>query len=311
MQLSHQTAHVLENIAYSKSTVHMFTLSICTEPTKVLYTRTPENSSHVHIIPYTPLFVVPRFIDPQANPMLHAIAGHAHDLYVPPSEKGYDLVAVRTALNIRTTATIQTDTTYTITSVDVDTHSLIIPGNNFLTGDTIRIERNLYTIQDRDGDTITLNTDAPVTALWKQKPVRLVVDVNEDPMDALDVPRNTMHLLGVIGHIQPDDAHLYATHISVASVVQGYTPLAMSETDCQHFQPGSHVYLVLETAKDCTECILSYRPKAPIATDTIQYAYMGLFIESSLTANGIVAYICLTNITPAKFWVPRALEDTN
>ena len=307
-RLPHHSSSTIENVRYSPSTVHMYTLSICTDPQEVLYTATRENGALVRIQPYTPLFVVPRLVTAKDHPILHGIVGDAHDLFMPLTDTGYDIGRVRTILarmqhpHAALNETEDDGTGCRITGVITSSTppQLVIPNNNFLPHDTLRINTRHYTIQHREGNYITLtpNGTAAPDASWVNQYAHIVLpeDTAVEPEDATSTSSSIspcFRCVGIIGHTQPPLSYHFSGCVSIAAVVQGYTPLAMSETDGALFQPGSRVYLLCTLTKD--RCTLSYRPTLPHPLPPHCYThYLGIFIERAYANTSTLGYICLS-----------------
>ena len=309
-RLPHYSSSTLEGVRYSPGTVHMYTLSICTDPQEVLYTATRENGALVRIQPYTPLFVVPRLVTAEEHPILHGVVGDAHDLFLPLTDTGYDIGRVRTLLNRMQNPHValsgtEDDTGCRISGVITTSTppQLVIPNNNFLPNDTLRIDTHRCTIQHREGNYITLTPDVIPDASWINKQAHIVLPedttfepIGSDPMAAAP----SFRCLGIIGYTQPSLSYRFSGCVSIAAVIQGYTPLAMSEADGALFQPGSRVYLVCTLSKD--RCTLSYRPMPPQPLPRHCYAhYLGIFIERAYANTGTLGYICLAPHSPLSF----------
>ena len=316
-RLPHHSSSTLEGVRYSPSTMHMYTLSICTDPKEVLYTATRENGALVCIQPYTPLFAVPRLVTAKDHPILHGVVGEAHDLFMPLTDTGYDVGCVRAILKRmeHPHAAIHNDTPdddetiedslgYRISGVitTCTPPQLVIPNNNFLSHDILRIDTHHCTVQHREGNYITLTADSTPDASWINKRARIVLseDTAPDNSDDISTTTSSFRCLGIIGHTQSTLSYRYSGCVSIATVIHGYTPLAMSEDDGKLFRPGSRVYLLCTLSQK--RCIVSYRPSVPRFLPSNCYAhYLGIFIEHAHTNTCTLGYICFQPHSPLSF----------
>ena len=289
-------------------TMHIFNLSLCKEPRDMLYTE------DMCAQPYAPLFVMPRVIKKEVDPEMYAIIGASHDLFIETKveKDGNTILKVglaqekmRKSMDLTNGKDPNNGDEYEISHIELtgEYTQLTIPENNFCSGDSIKIGKQIYSIITKTEMNIYIKKlqNEEITIMKNIGKAQLYFGDGEIIDDDCEENSNKIKFVGIIGHTQPQQYQFFCGQISIATIIRGPIQVQMTNEEAEQFIPGDLVYMHLIPISSLSEDFkIHYSVKSKI-TDTRFSCLLGLFITQKAHKIGMLGYICLLDHKPPSF----------